>query len=164
MSESGGRRIKRSIYLDVNSVKFCSVDMIERFSHVQILSEYVDQKMKELKSYNEIHAINESVIANGRRMTNIGTFRAYLIEYLRSHPKIHQDMTFLVRQLAPTDRGLPVEIYVFSNDQRWPQYEAIQADIFDHVYAVLSEFDLRPFQNPSGSDIERSLKNFSDKN
>ena len=98
-----------------------------------------------------------ALLVNGRRMTNIGTFRAYLVEYLRRHPKIHQDMTFLVRQLAPTEKGLPIEVYVFCNDQRWVQYEAIQADIFDHIYAVLPQFDLRPFQNPSSSDIERGV-------
>ena len=86
-------------------------------------------------------------------MTNVGTFRAYLIEYLRRHPKIHNEMTFLVRQLQPTDKGLPIEIYVFSNDQRWVQYEDIQADIFDHIFAALPEFGLRPFQSTTGHDI-----------
>ena len=157
MSESGGRRIKRSIFLDVNSIQFCSPEMVERFSRIQVLSEYVKYKVTELGAHNETHEVDESLAINGRRMTNIGTFRAYLTKYLRNHPAIQQDMTFLIRQLAPTDKGLPVEIYVFSNDQRWPQYEAIQADIFDHIYAVLPEFDLRPFQGPSGSDIERGV-------
>ena len=158
MSESGGRRIKRSIFLDVNSIRFCTAEMVERFSKMQVLGDYVARKKKELEEHNLKHDIDESVLVNGRRMTNVGTFRAYLVEYLRRHPKIHQDLTFLVRQLAPTDRGLPIEVYVFSSDQRWVQYEAIQADIFDHMYAVLPQFDLRPFQNPSGSDIERGMR------
>ena len=107
--------------------------------------------------HNEAQGVDESTLVNGRRMTNVGTFRAYLVQYLRRHPKIQQDMTFLVRQLAPTDKGLPIEIYVFSTDKNWERYEAIQADIFDHVYAVLPEFDLRSFQAPSGSDIARGI-------
>ncbi|RKX21058.1 MAG: mechanosensitive ion channel family protein, partial [Candidatus Zixiibacteriota bacterium] len=97
-----------------------------------------------------------SILVNGRRMTNVGTFRAYLVSYFRNHPKIHQDMTFLVRHLQPTDKGLPIEIYIFSNDQRWAEYENIQADIFDHILAVLPEFELRVFQQPTGQDL-RSL-------
>ena len=153
MSESGGRRIKRSVHIDVNSIKFCTSEMIERFSKIQILGSYVEQKLKELTDHNREKNIDETVAVNGRRMTNIGTFRAYLVAYLKAHPKIHQQMTFLVRQLQPTERGLQIEIYVFSNDQRWGPYEAIQADIFDHIFSALPEFDLRPFQNPTGSEI-----------
>ena len=153
MSESGGRRIKRSVHIDVNSIKFCTPEMVERFSRIQILRGYVEQKLEELAAHNRKNNINETVPVNGRRMTNIGTFRAYLVAYLKAHPKIHQQMTFLVRQLQPTERGLQIEIYVFSNDQRWAQYEAIQADIFDHIFSALPEFDLRPFQNPTGSEI-----------
>ena len=163
MSESGGRRIKRSIYLDVTSICFCSPEMVERFSKMQVLGDYVARKEKELAEHNLKHDIDESVLVNGRRMTNVGTFRAYLIEYLRRHPKIHQDLTFLVRQLAPTEKGLPIEIYVFTSDQRWVQYEDIQADIFDHIYAVLPQFDLRPFQNPTGGDIERGVSSVAGK-
>ena len=153
MSESGGRRIKRSVHIDVNSIKFCTPEMIERFSKIQILGGYVEQKLEELADHNRENDIDETVPVNGRRMTNIGTFRAYLVAYLKAHPKIHQQMTFLVRQLQPTERGLQIEIYVFSNDQRWGPYEAIQADIFDHIFSALPEFDLRPFQNPTGSEI-----------
>ncbi len=153
MSESGGRRIKRSIHIDVRSVRFCTPEMIDRFRNIQVLRAYVDSKQAELDESNREQGVDDSALVNGRRMTNLGTFRAYMIAYLRKHPKIHDDMTFLVRQLAPTDRGLPLEIYVFSNDQRWVQYEAIQADIFDHLFAAIHEFDLRPFQSPSGSDI-----------
>jgi miniconductance mechanosensitive channel len=153
MSESGGRRIKRAIYLDVNSIRFCTPEMIEKFSRIQVLKDYLQQKQAELREYNQKHNIDETVLVNGRRMTNVGTFRAYVIEYLHRHPKIHQDMTFLVRHLEPSEKGLPLEIYVFSNDQAWANYEAIQADIFDHIFAALPEFGLRPFQNPIGSDI-----------
>ena len=153
MSESGGRRIKRSVHIDVNSIKFCTPEMIERFSKIQILGSYVEQKLKELADHNRENNIDETVPVNGRRMTNIGTFRAYLVAYLKAHPKIHQQMTFLVRQLQPTERGLQLEIYVFSNDQRWGPYEDIQADIFDHIFSALPEFNLRPFQNPTGSEI-----------
>lgn len=153
MSESGGRRIKRSFHIDVNSIRFCTPEMVERFSKIQILRGYVEQKLEELAGYNLENNADETVLVNGRRMTNIGTFRAYLVAYLKSHPKIHQQMTLIVRQLQPTERGLQLEIYVFCNDQRWRPYEDIQADIFDHIFAALPEFDLRPFQNPTGSEI-----------
>ncbi len=157
MSESGGRRIKRSVPIDMGSVKFCSDEMIERFSRIQLLGAYIARKKKELAEYNQKSQIDESVLVNGRRMTNLGTFRAYLVAYLRAHPKVHQDMTFLVRQMPPSETGLPLEIYVFSNDQAWANYEAIQADIFDHILASLPEFELRPFQNPTGDDVRSSL-------
>ncbi len=153
MSESGGRRIKRSVHIDVNSIQFSTPEMIEKFSKIEMLRDYIERKQQELSGHNRQKGIDESVLVNGRRMTNVGTFRAYLIEYLRRHPKIHNEMTFLVRQLQPTDKGLPIEIYVFSNDQRWVQYEDVQADIFDHIFAALPEFGLRPFQNTTGHDI-----------
>jgi miniconductance mechanosensitive channel len=153
MSESGGRRIKRAVYIDVSSVRFCTPEMIEKFSRVQVLKEYIERKSVEMAEYNRKHNIDDSVLVNGRRMTNLGTFRAYLVEYLKRHPKIHQEMTFLIRHLQPTELGLPIEVYVFSNDQAWANYENIQADIFDHIFATLPEFGLRPFQNPTGSDI-----------
>jgi miniconductance mechanosensitive channel len=153
MAESGGRRIKRSFYIDVNSIRFCTEEMVENLNKIQILRSYIEEKRAELAAYNEQHGIDSTTLVNGRRMTNIGTFRAYLIAYLRHHPKIHNDMTFLVRQLQPTETGLPLEIYVFSNDQEWAAYEAVQADIFDHVFAALPEFGLRPFQSPTGADI-----------
>ena len=153
MSESGGRRIKRSIHIDVNSIQFSTPEMVEKFSKIEVLRDYIERKQQELRDHNEQKGIDESVLVNGRRMTNVGTFRAYLIEYLRRHPKIHNEMTFLVRQLQPTDKGLPIELYVFSNDKRWVQYEDVQADIFDHIFASLPEFGLRPFQSATGHDI-----------
>jgi miniconductance mechanosensitive channel len=153
MSESGGRRIKRSIHIDMNSIKFCNAEMLERFKRIQFITDYVDRKVAEVQDYNREHDVDESMLINGRNLTNVGTFRAYLVAYLRHHPMIHQDMTFLVRQLQPTEGGLPIEIYVFSKDQAWANYEAIQADIFDHVLAIIPEFDLRLFQNPTGADL-----------
>lgn len=154
MSESGGRRIKRSIYIDMTSVKFCTQEMIEKFSSIQYLSNYVLDKKKELSDFNEQRNIDNTVLVNGRRMTNLGTFRAYLVSYLRDHPRINKNLTFLVRQLDPGPTGLPIEIYVFSSDQVWANYESIQADIFDHILAVIPEFDLRVYQNPTGSDFQ----------
>ncbi len=154
MSESGGRRIKRSINIDMSSVKFCTGEMLERFKKFQYLSGYIEEKRKELSDYNMDKNIDDSELVNGRRLTNIGTFRAYLTSYLRDHPKINKNLTFLIRQLEPGPNGMPMEIYVFSNDQVWANYEAIQADIFDHIMAVIPEFELRVFQNPTGADFQ----------
>ena len=153
MEESEGRRIKRAVHLDVTSIKFCDGEMIERFKKIQSIRDYVERKLEEVATHNRELDADESLLVNGRHLTNVGTFRAYLEHYLRGHPMVHPDMTFLVRQLAPTERGLPIEIYVFSTDQAWASYEAIQADIFDHILAVLPLFDLRPFQAPTGSDV-----------
>ncbi len=157
MEESGGRRIKRSINIDMTSVKFCSEEMIQRFRKIQVLKNYIDAKEKEINEFNEKHNIDPSVLANGRRMTNLGNFRKYMEGYLHAHPLIHDNMTFLVRQLQSNDKGIPIEIYVFSRDQEWANYEAIQADIFDHILAVLPEFELKVFQNPTGSDFSNLI-------
>ncbi len=154
MEESGGRRIKRSLNIDMNSVRFVDDEMAEKFKKIQLLKDYVVNREEEIRKYNEDNKIDGSILVNGRRMTNLGTFRKYVEEYLLQHPKIHNDMTFLVRQLQPDEKGLPLEIYVFSNDQAWANYEAIQSDIFDHILAVLPEFDLKVFQNPSGRDFQ----------
>lgn len=153
MNDSGGRRIKRSVHIDMNSICFCTDEMLNRFEKISLVKPYIDAKKKEIAEYNKEHNIDASEIINGRRQTNIGVFRAYVIAYLRNHPKIHQDMTFLVRHLQPTPQGLPVEIYVFSNDQVWANYEGIQADIFDHVLAAIPGFGLKVFQYPSGNDF-----------
>jgi miniconductance mechanosensitive channel len=155
MKESGGRRIKRAINLDMNTVKFCDPMMLDKFRHFEHIAEYIDAKQSEIDEYNTAGNIDNTELINGRRMTNVGTFRAYVIAYLKNHPKINQNMTFLVRQLQPTECGLPIEIYVFSSDTVWANYEAIQADIFDHILAVTPEFGLRVFQNPTGSDFSR---------
>ena len=155
MEESGGRRIKRSINIDMKSVGFLDSEQIEKFRKYHLLSGYISEKEKEIEAFNKSLELDDSVVTNGRRMTNLGTFRVYLENYLQQHPKIHNDMTFLVRHLQPTDKGLPVEIYVFSNDQAWANYEAIQADIFDHILAIMPEFGLRVFQNPTGDDFQK---------
>jgi len=158
MQESGGRRIKRSIFIDIRSIAFCTEEMLARFSTIQYISAYIEEKKAEVARFNTEAEVDESSLANGRRMTNVGTFRAYVEAYLENHPMINRDMTFLIRQLAPTDRGLPLEIYVFCKDKVWANYEAIQADIFDHILAVVNEFDLNVFQQPTGADFE-GLKN-----
>ncbi len=153
MADSGGRRIRRALNIDMTSIRFCSPAMLDRYRKFQLLKEYIDSKVTEIAKYNADNKADTSELINGRNLTNIGTFRAYVAAYLRHHPKIHQEMTFLVRQLDPGDHGLPIEIYVFSNDQVWANYEAIQADIFDHILAVIPMFDLRVFQQPTGNDF-----------
>ena len=153
MSESGGRRIKRAINIDMQSIRFCDDEMLARFRRIQYVSEYLERKAREIADWNTEHGVDASSPINGRRLTNVGTFRAYLVAYLRHHPMVDDQMTFLVRQLAPTAYGLPIELYVFSRDQEWAKYEDIQSDIFDHVLAVASEFDLRVYQSPSGGDV-----------
>ena len=155
MSDSGGRRIKRSIKIDMNSIKFCDNSMIKRFKKFKVISSYVNQKLSEIEKHNIDNNINEEGLINGRSLTNIGTFRAYVEGYLRNHASIHNEMTFLVRQLSPEADGLPIEIYVFSNDTNWVNYESIQSNIFDHLLAILSEFDLKVFQNPTGNDFRK---------
>lgn len=155
MQETGGRRIKRSVFIDVSSIKFCDADMIKRFSKIQFIADYITQKDKELSSFNKDSGADKTSLVNGRRLTNVGTFRAYIEAYLRAHPHISSDLTLLVRQLQPTEYGLPIEIYVFTNITDWLQYEAIMADIFDHILASAKEFDLRIYQNPTGNDFGR---------
>ncbi len=154
MSQSGGRRIKRALLLDMNSIRFCTPEMLEKYSKFISVKEYLLKKQEEAASSNKEHDSEKGVIENNNQQTNIGIFRAYLKSYLTNHPKINQNMTLLIRYLPPTPKGLPIEIYVFSNDQVWTNYEDIQADIFDHIIAILPEFDLRVFQEPSGFDFQ----------
>ncbi len=158
MSESDGRRIKRSLIIDTNSIELCSEPMLEELREIEHIGEYLDAKQKEIAETNT--GLTESKIANrvnGRQLTNIGTYRAYIEAYLKHHRSINQDMTLLVRQLALEGRGIPIEIYCFSSDKNWGAYEGIQADIFDHLLAVAPEFGLRIFQEPTGSDIARCV-------
>lgn len=156
MEESGGRRIKRSIFIDVNSIRFVDVDMLKKFERYELIREYVIKKQEEITQYNKERNLADEDLISGRRQTNVGIFRKYLDNYLRANPNLRQDMTFLVRQLQPGDKGLPIEIYVFSKETAWAVYEGIQADIFDHVFAVVPEFGLRIFQAPSGNDIRQA--------
>lgn len=157
MEDSGGRRIKRAINIDMTSIKLCDSGLMNRLEKFLLIRDYVREKEQEIQEYNKQKNISSEDIISGRRQTNIGIFRKYLEVYLKQHPMVNNDMTFLVRHLHPTDKGLPVEIYVFCKDKAWARYESIQADIFDHILAVIPEFDLRVFQAPSGADISRAL-------
>ena len=146
MRESGGRRIKRAIKIDIHSIKFLSEEDIKRLEKANLLAPYLKEKVNEIKSYNESNKFDLSVSINGRRLTNIGTLRAYILTYLKNHQNINKDMTIMVRQLAPDEYGIPLEIYCFTSTTAWADYENIQSDIFDHIYSVLQEFDIKPYQ------------------
>jgi miniconductance mechanosensitive channel len=154
MSQSGGRRIKRSLFIDVTTIRFLNSDEIQRFRSWSMLRDYIDEKTRDIESFNAEAGRNREIDADIRRLTNVGTLRAYIVAYLHAHPKIHEDMTLLVRQLQPGPTGLPIEIYCFTNDTNWNAYEAIQADLFDHILALVHEFGLRVFQEPTGADLE----------
>ncbi len=161
MQRSGGRRIKRAINIDITSIKFCDESMLSKYEKIDLLSSYLKEKKKSLiqSNKNKTYSRDSSSILNSRQLTNIGTFRAYIVSYLKNHEKIRQDMTFLIRQLNPSESGLPIEIYVFANDNNWASYENIQSDILDHLVAATSYFDLRIFQNPTGHDLNKLVKN-----
>jgi miniconductance mechanosensitive channel len=155
MNLSGGRRIKRYVNIDLSSIKFCDTEMLERFNKIQLISKNIQDRQAEIKDFNDKNNVDESTFVNGRRLTNIGVFRSYVEAYLMQHPKINNKMTFLIRQLSPRENGLPIEIYVFCKETNWNIYEAVQADIFDHILAVVPEFKLRVFQEPSGFDFQK---------
>lgn len=156
MTKSGGRRIKRSILLEIGSIQFLDDELFKHIKEADLLGSYLEQKQQEIAHENSSHKTNMTVRLNGRRLTNVGSFRSYLVSYLKAHPSIRQDMTLMARQLEPTSNGLPIEIYAFTNTTAWVDYEGIQSDIFDHIFAVVSEFKLRAHEAPTGSDI-RSL-------
>lgn len=158
MQESGGRRIKRSICIDVSTIRFLTADEIDTFGRFHLLADYIAEKKAELEQQNRELGDSPDNVVNMRRLTNVGTLRAYIVAYLRHHKGIHQEMTFLVRQLQPTAEGLPLEIYVFTNDVRWAVYETTQADIFDHIFAIAPSFGLRIFQSPSGHDFAHGFR------
>lgn len=153
MEESDGRRIKRFINIDMKSIRFCDEKMLDKFQQFRLIKDYVKEKQDEISEHNKSLGVVDDPIPNGRRQTNLGIFRKYLEVYLKNNPFINNDMTFLVRHLQPTETGLPIEIYVFSKEKQLNNYEEIQADIFDHILAIIPEFELRVFQAPSGSDI-----------
>ncbi len=158
MEESGGRRIKRSIFIDIYSIRFISDEMLKHLKKFELIRNYVQEKEEEIRLYNQERNFPMADALSGRRQTNIGIFRKYLELYLRSNPHINQEMSFIVRQLQSTDKGVPIEIYVFSKQKEWADYEAIQADIFDHIFAVIPEFDLRIFQAPAGIDYRSAFQ------
>jgi len=153
MAETGGRRIARSVMIDATSIHFLDAVELERLRRLQLISAYIDEKLAEIDRDNREQGIDPASPANGRHLTNIGTFRAYLAAYLKRHPLLRQDMIQIVRQLQPTPEGLPIQLYAFVSDTRWVQYEGVQADIFDHVFAVAPEFGLRVYQSPSSADV-----------
>lgn len=154
MSESGGRRIKRAVYIDSNSVHFLDQDEIAHLHQSRLLGDYLDQRQQSIREFHERHNIDNNSNLNGRHLTNIGTFRAYLQQYLQNNQHIRKDMTLMVRQLDAVDKGIPIEIYCFTNTVVWSEYENIQADLFDHIFAVVGEFNLRVYQAPSGYDMQ----------
>ncbi len=158
MSQTGARRIKRAIVIDVSSIRIQTEDEVDHFTRFALLGDYIKEKEQQLADYNAGLTTEVDAEVNRRRLTNIGTFRAYTFNYLKNHPRIDQDMTLIVRQLAPGPEGLPLEIYCFTNTTEWAVYEDIQSDIFDHLLAIIPEFGLRLFQKPAGSDLQ-SLKN-----
>lgn len=155
MKDVGGRRIKRSLMLDTTSIRFLEAPDLERFSKVSLLRPYLEEKTAELERWNAERGVDPQSPINARRLTNVGTFRAYLVAFLRAHPSIRQDLTFIIRTLEPTPEGLPLQVYVFVNDTVWARYEAVQSDLFDHILAAVPIFDLRLFQRPSGHDMQQ---------
>jgi len=161
MEESDGRRIKRSINIDMKSVRFCDDELLNKFQQFRLIRDYVTEKQNEISAYNKMLGIDDFSIPNGRRQTNLGVFRKYLEEYLKANQNINQDMTYLVRHLQPLETGLPIEIIAFSKEKQLNPFEGIQSDIFDHILAVIPEFELRLFQSPSGNDIKDLADKFS---
>jgi miniconductance mechanosensitive channel len=153
MSQSGARRIKRAIYIDVSTIRMQTEDEVEHFTRFALLKGYIKDKEQELADYNAGLVTEVDAEVNRRRLTNIGTFRAYAYNYLKNHPKVHKGMTLIVRQLGPGPEGLPLEIYCFTNTTEWAEYEDIQSDIFDHLLAIVPEFGLRLYQKPAGTDL-----------
>ena len=157
MKVSGVRRIKRAVNIDQTTIKFCTPEMLKRYEKINLITEYIRGKEEELKSYNNGRNIDNESLINGRQLTNIGTFRAYLREYLKQRNDLNLDYAFTVRQLQSGPDGLPIEIYVFTTSTDFVKYEDTQADIFDHILAVIPQFDLRIFQNPTGNDFRKGL-------
>lgn len=153
MTESGGRRIARSIIIDLDTIKFCTPEMLERYRKFQLITKYIDDKESEIEEFNKKNEIDTSTLVNGRRQTNIGVFREYLLEYLKQNPNLNHNLTLLVRQRDPTEFGVPLQIYCFSAKTDWISYETIQNDIFDHIYAVINQFDLNVYQRPSSYSL-----------
>lgn len=154
MQETNARRIKRNILIDIRSIDFASTEMLNRYKKVDLVKDYIDIKQDEIIEYNQKNKVSSEFPVNGRRQTNVGIYRAYVQAYLKNHPKIDTSLSLMVRQLQPNDKGLPIEVYCFSNDIVWANYEDIQADIFDHLFAATKFFGLRLYQSPGGYDLE----------
>ncbi|NJY63792.1 mechanosensitive ion channel [Salinimicrobium sp. CDJ15-81-2] len=161
MQESPGRRIKRAINIKQSSIRFVNENDIEKFEEFGLIGPYIKERQEEINAYNLRMGVNKKHLINGRHQTNLGIFRQYALSYLKAHPQLNQEMTMMVRHLAPTTQGIPVEIYCFSTDKRWEFYEAITADIFDHLIAAVPYFDLQLFESPSGDDIIKAVREMS---
>ena len=161
MQESPGRRIKRSINIKQSSIRFVNSEDIAKFEEFGLIAPYIKERQEEINAYNQRMGVNKKHLINGRHQTNLGVFRKYALAYLKAHPQLNQDMTMMVRHLAPTTEGIPIEIYCFSKDKRWEFYEAITADIFDHLIAAVPYFDLQLFESPSGDDIIKAVQAMS---
>ena len=155
MTSSSGRRIKRAVLIKQESIKYLLEDEINKLKNIQLISSYLENKQEDIKAYNEENKINKELLLNGRNLTNIGVFRKYVDSYLKQNSAINKDMTIMVRQLAPTTQGIPLEIYAFSNDKRWENYEYIMSDIFDHIISAVQYFDLEIFELPSHSSFKQ---------
>ena len=155
MQESEGRRIKRSLFVKQNSVKFLSAEDLKDLSKIELIKPYLEHREKDVSRYNSVHNVDKSLLINGRNQTNLGVFRKYADAFLHENPAINKELFLMVRHLAPTDRGIPIEIFCFSHDKRWENYEHIQADIFDHLIAAMPYFGLELFEIPSGKDFEK---------
>lgn len=159
MVQSGGRRIKRSVLIKSQSVKFIEDKDLEKYTTVHLIADYIKKRSQEINEHNNQNKIDKSVLVNGRNMTNFGLFRRYMDAYLRSHPGVNQDMMIMCRHLSPTPNGIPLEIYAFSEDKNWVNYEGVMADIFDHVFASIPYFDLEVFEYPTGTDFSKFTAN-----
>ena len=146
MTESGGRRIARTINIDVNTVRYCTPEMLEKYKHYSLIKDYIIQRQEDIEEYNKANDIDTSEILNGRQQTNLGVYRAYIKAYLNNNPKLNHNLTMMVRQMQPTEFGVPLQIYAFSSDKKWVNYEEIQSDIFDHIISAATMFDLRIYQ------------------
>jgi len=158
MQKSGGRRIKRAIHIKIDTIRFCNESMIERFQKFELIADYLTERKEEIRKYNAANNVDVTSLVNGRNMTNIGVFKVYIENYLKANPNINGEMMIMVRQLPTSEFGLPLEIYAFSKDKRWKEYEYIMSDIFDHILAVAPNFDLEIFENPAGSDFKQLVK------
>lgn len=153
MQRSGGRRIKRSIYIKISSIRYLSADDVKRLTKIQLLKDYLEQRQSQINQHNQTNGIDKSLLINGRSLTNVGVFRKYMDAYIKQHPNTHKEMTMMVRQLEPTTTGMPIELYLFANSIVWVEYEQIMADIFDHLLAAVKFFDLEVFEMPAADDL-----------
>jgi len=158
MEKAGARRIKRALYIDVSGIRICDDQMIEKFSKIELIQSYIQNKTREIDEYNQKNNTDLSVPVNGRHLTNLGVFRIYIVEYLKQRNGIHKQMPIIVRQLESKGEGIPLEIYAYTDTTKWAEYEVIQADIFDHLYSVISEFGLSLYQLPSGNDLMKAFR------